>query len=67
MLKVGADKVSLNTAAIKNPQLIAEGAEKFGRQCIVLAVDARRNGENSWEVFINGGRTVSYTHLPIRN
>lgn len=57
MLKAGADKVSLNTAAIKNPQLIAEGAEKFGRQCIVLAVDARRNGENSWEVFINGGRT----------
>ena len=57
MLKVGADKVSLNTAAIKNPQLIAEGAEKFGRQCIVLAVDARRNGEDSWEVFINGGRT----------
>lgn len=57
MLKVGADKVSLNTAAIKNPQLIVEGAEKFGRQCIVLAVDARRNGENSWEVFINGGRT----------
>ena len=57
MLKVGADKVSLNTAAIKNPQLIADGAEKFGRQCIVLAVDARRNGENSWEVFINGGRT----------
>lgn len=57
MLKAGADKVSLNTAAIKNPQLIADGAEKFGRQCIVLAVDARRNGENSWEVFINGGRT----------
>ena len=57
MLKVGADKVSLNTAAIKNPQLIADGAEKFGRQCIVIAVDARRNGENSWEVFINGGRT----------
>lgn len=57
MLKAGADKVSLNTAAIKNPQLIVEGAEKFGRQCIVLAVDARRNGENSWEVFINGGRT----------
>lgn len=57
MLKAGADKVSLNTAAIKNPQLIVEGAEKFGRQCIVLAVDARRNGENNWEVFINGGRT----------
>lgn len=57
MLKAGADKVSLNTAAIKNPQLIADGANMFGRQCIVLAVDARRNGENSWEVFINGGRT----------
>lgn len=57
MLKAGADKVSLNTAAIKNPEIIAEGAEKFGRQCIVLAVDARKNGENSWEVYINGGRT----------
>ena len=57
MLKSGADKVSLNTAAIKNPDIIREGAERFGRQCIVLAVDARRNGENSWEVYINGGRT----------
>ncbi len=57
MLKAGADKVSLNTAAIKNPDIIREGAERFGRQCIVLAVDARRNGENSWEVYINGGRT----------
>lgn len=57
MLKAGADKVSLNTAAVKNPQLIAEGAKKFGRQCIVLALDARRSGENSWEVYINGGRT----------
>lgn len=57
MLKAGADKVSMNTAAIKNPTLIKEGAEKFGRQCVVLAVDAKRNGENSWEVYINGGRT----------
>lgn len=57
MLKAGADKISLNTAAIKNPELIAEGAEKFGRQCIVLAVDARQSGANRWEVFINGGRT----------
>ena len=57
MLKAGADKISLNTAAIKNPELIRFGAEKFGRQCIVLAVDARRSGENSWEVYINGGRT----------
>ena len=57
MLKAGADKVSLNTAAIKNPKLIQQGAEKFGSQCIVLAVDARQSGENEWEVFINGGRT----------
>jgi len=57
MLKAGADKVSLNTAAIKNPELIHQGAEKFGSQCIVLAVDARASGENTWEVFINGGRT----------
>lgn len=57
MLKAGADKTSVNTAAVKNPDLIRQGAEKFGRQCIVLAVDARRNGENSWEVYVNGGRT----------
>ena len=57
LLKAGADKISVNTAAIKRPKLIREGAEKFGRQCIVLAVDARRSGENSWEVYINGGRT----------
>jgi cyclase len=57
MLKAGADKVSVNTAAIKNPELIREGAEKFGRQCIVLAVDARRSGEDKWEVYVNGGRT----------
>lgn len=57
MLKAGADKTSLNTAAIKNPRLISEGANRFGRQCVVLAVDTRRNGEHSWEVYINGGRT----------
>jgi len=57
MLKAGADKVSLNTAAIKNPNLIAEGAKRFGSQCIVLAVDARQSGPDSWEVYINGGRT----------
>ncbi|WP_303840583.1 imidazole glycerol phosphate synthase subunit HisF [Selenomonas ruminantium] len=56
MLKAGADKVSVNTAAIKNPEIIREGAEKFGRQCIVLAVDARRSGEDKWEVYVNGGR-----------
>lgn len=57
MLKAGADKVSLNTAAVKNPRLIDEGASRFGSQCIVLAVDARRSGPDQWEVYINGGRT----------
>ena len=57
MLKAGADKTSLNTAAVKNPSVIREGAEKFGRQCVVLAVDARRSGDHRWEVFVNGGRT----------
>ncbi|WP_196591374.1 imidazole glycerol phosphate synthase subunit HisF [Pectinatus frisingensis] len=57
MLKAGADKISLNTAAIKNPQLISESAGKFGNQCVVLAVDAKRIGAASWEVYINGGRT----------
>lgn len=57
MLKAGADKVSLNTAAVKNPTLLVEGAKQFGRQCIVLAVDARQSAPGKWEVFINGGRT----------
>ncbi|MEG6586370.1 imidazole glycerol phosphate synthase subunit HisF [Dendrosporobacter sp. 1207_IL3150] len=57
MLKAGADKVSLNTAAIKNPIIIAEGAQRYGSQCIVLAVDARQTGQDKWEVYINGGRT----------
>ncbi len=57
MLKAGADKVSLNTAAVKNPNILAEGAKRFGRQCIVLAVDARQAGPGKWEVYVNGGRT----------
>ena len=57
MLHAGADKVSLNTAAVKDPGLIAEGAKSFGCQCIVLAVDAKRCGAGKWEVYINGGRT----------
>ncbi len=57
MLNSGADKVSLNSAAVTNPDLIRAGAEHFGRQCIVLAIDARRvPGENRWEVFTMGGR-----------
>ena len=54
-LKAGADKVSMNTAAIKNPELIREGASRFGEQCIVVAIDAKRNGD-SWNVWIYGGR-----------
>ncbi|MDB6092507.1 MAG: imidazoleglycerol phosphate synthase, cyclase subunit [Verrucomicrobia bacterium] len=57
MLKAGADKVSLNTAAIKNPQLIADAALRFGSQCIVLAIDAKREPDGkSWRVYTHGGR-----------
>lgn len=59
MLQAGADKVSLNTAAVKNPELIQQGAKRFGCQCIVLAVDARLVSPGKWEVFINGGRTAT--------
>lgn len=59
MLKAGADKVSLNTAAVKNPSLVMEAARKFGSQCIVVAIDARQAGEGQWEVYINGGRTAT--------
>ena len=57
-LLAGADKISLNTAAIKNPALISEAAEKFGNQCIVVAIDARRVDDH-WEVFTHGGRTAT--------
>lgn len=58
MLTAGADKVSVNTAAVQNPGLISEGANKFGSQCIVLAVDAKRRTEpGKWEVYLHGGRT----------
>lgn len=57
MLKAGADKTSVNSAAVKDPDIIRQGAEKFGSQCVVLAIDARKTGEDKWEVFVNGGRT----------
>ena len=57
VLMAGADKTSLNSAAVKNPDLIRQGAEAFGNQCVVLAVDAKKRGENSWEVYIQGGHT----------
>ena len=52
----GADKVSINSAAIKDPSLLAESAKRFGNQCIVLAIDAKRRADGSWEVYMHGGR-----------
>ena len=57
MLRTGADKVSVNSAAVKNPKLISEGAEQFGNQCMVLAVDGKKREDGSgWNVFVHGGR-----------
>ncbi|MDQ3363090.1 MAG: imidazole glycerol phosphate synthase cyclase subunit, partial [Actinomycetota bacterium] len=57
MLRAGSDKVSINSAAVKTPQIISEGAERFGSQCVVLSVDVkRRDGGPGWEVYLNGGR-----------
>ena len=55
LLLAGADKVSVNSAAVQRPELVSEGASRFGAQCIVLAIDARRSS-SGWEVFVNGGR-----------
>jgi len=55
LLAVGCDKVSINSAGIKNPSFIEEGAKRFGSQCIVVAIDAKRVGD-SWHIFLNGGR-----------
>ena len=55
ILNAGADKVSVNSSAIKNPALISEAAKKFGSQCVVCAIDAKKSGDK-WEVFLNGGR-----------
>ena len=56
MLKAGADKISINSAAISHPELIQEGAKKFGSQCIVVSIDAKRVNDDRWEVFSHGGR-----------
>lgn len=56
LLFAGADKIAVNSAAIRNPSLITEAAAKFGAQCVVLAVDAKRNAAGSWDVYLNGGR-----------
>ena len=56
LLFAGADKIAVNSAATRNPSLITEAAAKFGAQCVVLAVDAKRNAAGSWDVYLNGGR-----------
>ena len=55
ILKAGADKISVNSAAVSDPQLVADGARRFGSQCIVVAIDAKRVADR-WEVYVNGGR-----------
>ncbi|MGD2163330.1 MAG: imidazole glycerol phosphate synthase subunit HisF [Anaerolineales bacterium] len=59
ILLAGADKVSINSAAVRRPEILSEGAARFGNQCIVLAVDARRNPGGWWEVVVEGGRTAT--------
>lgn len=56
LLRAGADKISVNSAAVRNPDLINEAAKKFGSQCVVCAIDAKRRAEGGWEVYLNGGR-----------
>ena len=56
LLLAGADKVSINTAAVHRPEFVGEAAEKFGSQCIVVAIDAKSTGRNTWEIFTHGGR-----------
>ncbi|MEE9559012.1 MAG: imidazole glycerol phosphate synthase subunit HisF, partial [Candidatus Brocadiales bacterium] len=58
LLNAGADKVSINTAAVKDPELITRAARRYGSQCIVIAIDAKRiDGTSRWEIYLNGGRT----------
>jgi cyclase len=56
LLNAGADKVSINTSAVTNPQLVFDAAQKYGSQCIVVAIDAKKSGDGKWEVFTHGGR-----------
>jgi len=59
LLNAGADKVGINTSAVTNPQLVQEAASKYGSQCIVVAIDAKRTGDGKWEVFTHGGRNAT--------
>ena len=56
LLEAGADKIAINSAAIKNPEFVQDAAKKCGRQCIVVAIDAKKTAENKWEIFTHGGR-----------
>ena len=56
LLRAGADKVSINSSAVKNPEFVNQASDRFGRQCIVVAIDARRRDDQGWDVFIRGGR-----------
>ena len=59
LLVAGADKVSINTAAVQRPELVREAAQQFGSQCIVVAIDAKQTGPERWEVFTHGGRRTT--------
>lgn len=59
LLNAGADKVSINTSAVTNPQLVADAASKYGSQCIVVAIDAKQTAPGKWEVFTHGGRSAT--------
>jgi cyclase len=61
LLQNGADKISVNTAAYKNPQLISDLSREFGSQCVVLAIDTRQEADGNWYVYLNGGRTATGT------
>lgn len=61
LLQNGADKISVNTAAYKNPQLISDLSREFGSQCVVLAIDTRQEADGNWYVYLNGGRTATRT------
>lgn len=59
LLNAGADKVGINTSAVTNPQLVADAAQKYGSQCIVVAIDAKREADNRWQVYTHGGRNAT--------
>jgi cyclase len=63
LLKAGADKISINTAAVLRPALISEAAERFGSQCVVVAIDGKKNDQGWWEVYLHGGRTPTGIHV----